>query len=209
MKIILKKFNKEKVKEIGLVSLALMLVGIGYFNFANKDDLKFESYAKSTNSLGDVELVSSNTVLVENENNNNIISKTVEENVITQEIVDTISNNEVNNYFSEVKLNRDIMYDEILETYQKIIDSNTISSEQKSIAVQEIQKITKQKNSISMAEELIRLKGFEDVVILMNDNNINVIVRIAVLTKAQVVQIQNIVMKELQVSVDQISISTK
>ena len=58
-------------------------------------------------------------------------------------------------------------------------------------------------------EELIRLKGFEDVVILMNDNNINVIVRIAVLTKAQVVQIQNIVMKELQVSVDQISISTK
>lgn len=209
MKIIFKKFNKEKVKEIGLVSLALMLVGIGYFNFANKDDLKFESYAKSTNSLGDVELVSSNAVLVENENNNNIISKTVEENVITQEIVETISNNEVNNYFSEVKLNRDIMYDEILETYQKIIDSNTISSEQKSIAVQEIQKITKQKNSISMAEELIRLKGFEDVVILMNDNNINVIVRIAVLTKAQVVQIQNIIMKELQVSVEQISISTK
>lgn len=214
MKIIFKKFNKEKVKEIGLVSLALMLVGIGYFNFANKDDLKFDTYAKSTNSLGDVELVSSNTVLVENENENqimvnNIISETVEENIINQETVNTVSNNEVENYFSEVKLNRDIMYDEILETYQKIIDSNTISSEQKSIAVQEIQKITKQKNSISMAEELIRLKGFEDVVILMNDNNINVIVRIAVLTKAQVVQIQNIVMKELQVSVDQISISTK
>ena len=227
-----KKINKEKLKEISLVSFAFLLVGIGYVNFANNDNMVLETHAKSTNSLGDVELVSSNAVLVENDfqnvsSNNNIVSNEVQDeskemqtNTELREDIEEINSESVNeevketnssttNYFSEVKLNRDIMYDEILETYQKMVDSNTISSEQKSIAVKEIEKITKQKSSISIAEELIKLKGFENVVILVNDENINVIVRIAVLTKEQVVQIQNIITKEFGVEVQNISISTK
>ena len=219
MKIFFKRFNKDKLKEISLVSFAIILVGIGYINFANKEAMSVETYAKSTNSLGDVELVNSNAVLVENNdvgevnivNNENVInsSKNLIENNNVTVVNNDISNKTIVEYFSEIKLNRDIMYDEILETYQKMIDSNSISSEQKSIAVKEIENITKQKSSISVAEELIKLKGFEDVVILINDNNVNVIIRIAHLTKAEVVQIQNIIMKELNVNVENISISTK
>ena len=237
MKIFFKKFNKDKIKEVSLVGLSIILVGIGYVNFANKDDLVVETYAKSTNSLGDVELVNSNAVLVENnndinntalvENINDINTNSIlEENNVSNKIINknenlieekTESETENNNIpvsitvenFSEIKLNRNIMYDEILETYQKIIDSTTISSEQKSIAVKEGENITKQKSSISVAEELIKLKGFEDVVILVNEDNVNVIIRIAHLTKAEVVQIQNIVMKELNVNIENISISTK
>lgn len=220
MKIFFKKFNKEKIKEVSLVSLAIILIGIGYINFANKEDLKIETYAKTTNNLGDVELVSTNAVLVENDKTvNNTISNIIENKIDNTNIEnkDNLINNEIKEtssdifkeYFSEIKLNREIMYDEILETYQKMIDSTSISSEQKSIAMKEIEIITKQKSSISVAEELIKLKGFEDVVILINEENINVIIRIAHLTKAQVVQIQNIVMKELNVNVENISISTK
>lgn len=224
-----RKINKEKLKEISLVSFAVALVGIGYVNFANNDNMSLETYAKSTNSLGDVELVSSNAILVENDSqatlsnvDNNIVNNEVQTDIESIKEADKInsesSNSEekveetsgdVTNYFTEVKLNRNIMYDEILETYQKMVDSNTISSEQKSIAVQEIEKLTKQKSSIAIAEELIKLKGFEDVAILVNDDNVNVIVRIAVLSKEQVVQIQNIITKELGVQVQNISISTK
>lgn len=191
-------------------------------NFANNDNKAIETYAKSTNSLGDVELVSGNVVkdvaLVENDSFNNgtvLLDNKINSDInVSEEQESTeVSNNSSttnkSNYFSEVKLNRNMMYDEVLETYQKMIDSNTISSEQKSIAVREIEKITKQKSSISIAEELIKLKGFENVVILINDENVNVIVRIAVLSKEQVVQIQNIVTKELGVEVSNISISTK
>ena len=90
-----------------------------------------------------------------------------------------------------------------------MVDNVNISSEQKSIAIQEIDKLAKQKKSISVAEELIKLKGFENVVILVNNDNVNVVIRIAVLSKEQVVQIQNIVTKELQVDISNISISTK
>ena len=238
MKNSIKKISKEKIKEINLVIFAFVLVGIGYVNFANKDNTTLETYAKSTNSLGDVELVSSNAILVENDSQNELSKSINTDNNISNEIQDeynqdiknkseeeinhnketeevnskdsiNTSKSEILNYFSEVKLNRDIMYDEILETYQKMIDSSTISNEQKSIAVQEIEKITKQKKSISIAEELIKLKGFENVAILANDDIVNVIVRIAVLNKEQVVQIQNIVTKELGVEVQNISISTK
>ena len=233
MKDFLNKINKEKLKDISLVLFSCCLVGIGYFNFARSDDKTLETYAKSTNSLGDVELVSGNVikeaVLVENDSQNSISENIiVEENEIetnsesqddnveeTEESNDentkqvSSAQNEKNKYFTEVKLNRDIMYDEILETYQKMIESDTISNEQKSIAVQEITKITKLKSSISVAEELIKLKGFENVVVLVNDDNVNVIVRIAVLSKEQAVQIQNIVTKELGCEIQNISISTK
>lgn len=237
MKDFFKKINKEKLKEISLVIFAFCLVGIGYVNFANNDTEVLETYAKSSNSLGDVELVSGNVVqeatLVENNSQENEIAESTivsknevqESSNVKTEVANIVSNdtetntqnnvsvstssNDKNNYFSEVKLNRDVMYDEILETYQKMIDSSSISSEQKSIAVQEIEKITKLKSSISVAEELIKLKGFENVVILVNDENVNVVVRIAVLSKEQVVQIQNIVTKELGVEVQNVSISTK
>lgn len=202
----LKKFYKEnasKIKDIGLVAFAISLIGIGYINFAQNDNTSIENknlVAKSTNSLGDVELVSTNAIvenevaLVENEE----IIETDNEKVQTEE-----------DYFTEVKLNRNIMFDESLDAYEKILENTTISSEQKAIAIKEIDKITKIKSGVTVAEELIILKGFENAAILVNGENVNVIVRIAVLSKEQVAQIQNIVMKELGVEVQNISITTK
>ena len=101
------------------------------------------------------------------------------------------------------------MYSKSIETYQNIIDSQTISSDQKAIAIQEIEKINNLQNSIKVAEELIRLKGFEDVVIYSSNGKISVIVRVATLSNTQVAQIQNIVSKELSVEISDITISNK
>jgi hypothetical protein len=60
-----------------------------------------------------------------------------------------------------------------------------------------------------VAEELIKLKGFDDVVIYETNDIVSVIVRISVLTDAQVAQIQNIVSRELSVQVSNINISNK
>lgn len=269
-----KKINTEKVKDVALVVSAFVLIGIGYVNFSNNNRPKetVDKYAKSTNNIGDVELVSSNAVIVENsESNENVINtnNNNEENNIEKEGTNITDNNSdesiasanidnknqsvennsnnsnnvneenlakiVNNdevdkvaqekeqetnatsnnvsdsksYFIELKMERNDMYSKSLETYQKIVDSSTISSEQKSIAVQEIEKINKTKNSIEVAEELIKLKGFEDVVIYSNADTVSVIVRVATLSNTQVAQIQNIVSRELGVQVSNINISNK
>ena len=165
-------------------------------------------------------MVSSSSALVENDDNavaqediqetssDALVSNDGENSAISNESIAT-SSSDNKNYFSELKMQRNDMYSKSMETYQKIIDSSTISSEQKAIAIQEIEKINKLQNSIQISEELIKLKGFEDVVIYSSEGKIIVIVRIAALSDAQVAQIQNIVSKELNVGVSDITISNK
>lgn len=226
------KFSIERLKDAGLVAVAVMLIGIGYANFSGSENNDIQNQviqtaSESENNLGDVQLVNSEaTSLVENDNtvnnsntqasnsNSTEIENTVEETNSETEITSASesSNNtstSTTEYFTELKLDRDNIYSQKLEAYQQIVDSTAISSEQKAIAIQEIEKITDEQNSISVAEELIKLKGFEDVVIYANDNAVTVIVRSANLSSDQVAQIQNIVTRQLDVSVSNISISNK
>jgi len=152
-----------------------------------------------------------NSIASESQNflaNNNIVSNINSENFVSNTL-ETNSSNDLNSYFTNLKLNRDNIYSQKLDAYQQIIDSTAISSEQKAIAIQEVEKITETQNSISIAEELIKLKGFENVVIYVNENSVTIIVRAANLTSDQVAQIQNIVMKQLNVEASNISISNK
>ena len=101
------------------------------------------------------------------------------------------------------------MYSQMLETYQKMVDSNQISNDQKAIAIQEINHITSIKNAIMIAENLIKNKNFEDVVILVSNNNASVIVKSSNLNPEQIAQIQNIVCRELGIKSENINISQK
>ena len=191
------------------------MIGIGYTNFSSnsgvsKDFMTDSLSTSSTNNIGDVQLVSSSSAVVSNDN---IVSN--EENTTPvasnseSKIVSNEEKNDNSNYFSQLKMDRDEMYSKSLETYQNIVESSGISSEQKSIAIQEIDKINNVQNSIKVSEELIKLKGFEDVVIYSSNGKISVIVRIAVLSDTQVAQIQNIISKEMGVQISDITISTK
>ena len=73
----------------------------------------------------------------------------------------------------------------------------------------EIKKINDIKNSIMICENLIKTKGFENVIIFVNGESISVIVGIEELKQEEVAQIQNIVARELNCKVENIHISTK
>ena len=90
-----------------------------------------------------------------------------------------------------------------------MVDSKEITDEQKAIAIQEINNITNLKNSIMIAENLIKNKDFENVVILVSNNTASVIVKSSSLNQDQIAQIQNIVCRELNLKSENISISQK
>lgn len=203
------KNNKEKVKQIFLSFIAVLLIAVGYlnYNYNNLNDTVEVASRESSNevNLGDVELVSSNPV------EENYIEGIVD-NDSMQENTNTIETQKYlveDNYFEETRIQRDRMYSETLETYQKLIDSNQTPQDQKSIAAQEIANITSKKNSILITENLVKNKGFENVVILENNGSISVIVKSASLNKDQISKIQNIVERELNVDVANINISNK
>lgn len=131
-----------------------------------------------------------------------------EENIATNSA--TAENNYgSDNYFTQSRLDRDTMYSQTLDTYQKIINNENISEDQKSIAQEEISKINKEKNSIMIAENLIKVKGFEDLIIFVNGENVSIIVKADKLEEKDIAQIQNIITRELGASVENINISNK
>lgn len=197
-----KKNIKENFKQIALTMFAIMLIGVGYINFSMQTENQRKLAVENKANIGDVELVNSSNVEDTTSEVNAPIGE-IQEEVIEEEI------DEVSEYFNNSKLERDKMYSQMLETYQKIADNTTISAEQKSVAINEISKITNLKNSIMIAENLIKNKGFKDVLILVNENSTSVIVRIDNLTSENVAQIQNIVSREVGIEVSKINISNK
>ena len=101
------------------------------------------------------------------------------------------------------------MYSQMIESYQKILENDQISQDQKSIAQTEIKNINDIKNKIMICENLIKIKDIEDVIIFINDKSISVIVKIKELKQEQIAQIQNIISREMNAEVENIHISNK
>ena len=202
-----KKNIKENFKQIVLTMFAIILIGVGYINFSEQTEKQRKLAVENKANIGDVELV----------NSSNVEDTTSEVNAQIEEIQEEVDKEEyieeeidkISDYFNNSKLERDKMYSQMLETYQQITDNNTISSEQKSIAINEISKIINLKNSIMVAENLIKNKGFEDVLILVNENSTSVIIKIDSLSGENVAQIQNIISREMGIEVAKINISNK
>lgn len=155
--------------------------------------------------------VQSNTNNVENNANTTLSTgETIEtEETIATNGATAENNYGSDNYFTQSRLDRDTMYSQTLDTYQKIINNENISEDQKSIAQEEISKINKEKNSIMIAENLIKVKGFEDLIIFVNGENVSIIVKADKLEEKDIAQIQNIITRELGASIENINISNK
>lgn len=207
-----------KKNQLTILVLALMLVTAGYLNYNSNQTVTTEGKIAS---IGDATLVSSNIVSSNTLNTNNVIDNTsvisaISTNEANNEILEhetVTTNSEVEdkdeNYFVSSKLERDNMYSEMLESYQKILDSTTTSSKQKEEAQKEITTINNTKNAIMISENLIKTKGFEDCLIYANDDSINIVIKKEELTKEDTAQIQSIIAREMNVKLENIHIMTK
>ena len=139
---------------------------------------------------------------------NNLTNESIKQDEIdaSSSVVETSSGDQ---YFAELRLERDKMYSQMLESYQKILSNSQISETQKEISENEIKKINETKNAIMITENLIKNKGFEDVIIFVNGESINVIIKALDLNQEQVAQIQNIVAREMKTEIENIHISKK
>ncbi len=190
-----------------------------------------------TKNIGDAQLVSSN--LAETENMINATSEGIEEAAMdatntgnttntgnitntvktpdtmqdtqTQEDTKTTATTVATNdeYFTKSKLERDTMYSQMIETYEKVLNGINSLETQKQSAAEEIKNINNTKNSIMIAENLIATKGFINNVIFVNGDSVSAIIGADELTQEQISQIQNILARELKAKIENIHIATK
>ena len=94
------------------------------------------------------------------------------------------------------------------ESLLEIINSSTLSDEQKQSAVDSMIQMTGVAEKETAAEILLEAKGFEDVVVSISDTGVDVVVNAAELTDAQRAQIEDIVKRKTEISAENIIIST-
>lgn len=94
------------------------------------------------------------------------------------------------------------------ETLLEIINNVNISEEQKQEAVDNMIAITDVAEKETSAEILLESKGFDDVVVSITDETVDVVVNAAELSEAQRAQIEDIIIRKTGVSPDAIVIST-
>ena len=200
-----------KKNQVIIFVTALMLIVAGYLNYnTNLENTPVSAEGvqnEVVNQTEEAKLVNSNTEIEENNNTSN--SNTSNSIAAKEDNTIETSSKTKDEYFTTSKLGRDTMYSQMIESYQKIIDNNGISQEQKTVATEEITKINTTKNAIMIAENLIKTKGFEDVVIFVNDKSVSVILKSEQLKQEQIAQVQNIVTRELNCNIEDINISNK
>ena len=109
------------------------------------------------------------------------------------------------------KYDRDNMYSELSENYNNVIKNEKSSDEEIKEYQQKLSELIKQKNLITMVENVIKAKGIEDIVIIpTNNDNINVVIKSSEdLTQQQIAQIQQILVDQLDANANKISIECK
>lgn len=209
-----------KRNQIIISVIALVLITVGYMNFTSNTLNTTETTGMLLDSeqmagIGDAKLVNSNNVVNNNEEVSSSISDSAPENEVntqnttTNVVEDVSAKNYSSEYFVASKLERDKMYSQMLETYQRLLENSTITPEQKAIFTQELTKINNEKTSIMISENLITNMGYENVVIFINDNSVSVIIKAEKLEEADIAKIQNIVCREIGVSTEMVHISLK
>lgn len=94
------------------------------------------------------------------------------------------------------------------ETFLEIINNTNIAEEQKQEAIDGMIALTDVAEKETAAEILLEAKGFEDVVVSITDNMVDVVVNTAELTEAQRAQIEDIVVRKTGMNPEAIVIST-
>ena len=213
----MKLFKKNQVI---IYVIALMLVAAGYLNYTANGNTNSiiptsgtEEELDQMANIGDAQLVSSNDIVneaVNNTTNNTENAKTenTSSNTVTTSSTTTKTTNN-SDYFKTSKLERDTMYSQMIETYEKVLNSDNSLETQKQSATDEIKKINDTKNSIMICENLIQTKGFENSVVFVNGESVSVIIEASELSKEQVAQIQNIISREMNAKAENIHISNK
>jgi len=116
----------------------------------------------------------------------------------------------VASYFASVQISRQQARDEALEVLQLVIDSDSAIESAKAEAIADVSRIADEIASEANIETLIKAKGFEECIAVINDGNANIVVKTdGALMQNEVAQIMEIVIEQSGISPENIKITEK
>jgi stage III sporulation protein AH len=151
----------------------------------------------------------SNAVIVDSKSSNQVTELAEASDA---EIAKTVTSKKLmksSAYFIESKLERDKKRSELITSLNNIIESQNISEEMRAEALGiKLNTITNTEKE-TFVENMIMAKGFDNAVVYLGDQSINIVVSSENLTEKDVAQIVDIVKRETDIEMDNIVIMSK
>lgn len=124
------------------------------------------------------------------------------------EVKEETTEQKEDSYFEEARLEKQKARDSAITTLKEAVNEENMSDESRDRAAKTIETISSGAIAETRIETLIKAKGFEDCVTLINDKGVNVIVSApeSGLSTADTTKIKDIVVSETGVSPSQIKI---
>ncbi len=111
-----------------------------------------------------------------------------------------------NAYFAEAKLTRTKSRDEATEAINTMLKDQNITTEQRAALTTKVSELADSIEAEGKIENLIKAKGFNECMVYYDTKNVDVVVHSAGLLANEVVQMKDIILKEVNIPVENISI---
>jgi len=190
-----------KRKQIVILALILLIVVAGYLQYSYRQG---NTSADSEGKLGEALYVDNEII---NEGMGGSDSDLADEGFGDQ--VNVTASKMANDYFIQAKLDKEQSRSEAADSLKAIAEDASVSPEVREEAHSKMIALAETAEKESRIEILINKMGFEDSFILFADNgSVDIIVKTPSLTSSQAAQITDIVMRQADVDVEDIHIST-
>ena len=161
-----------KKKQLLIATLVIMLGVAGYLNYrydGSEDavDVLSVEDEKSTESVGDAQMVNAN-------------------------VGETVSESE-EDYFATYRFEREKSRAKTKEDLEKILSNSTVSEDAKKSAEEKLASLSTASQTETTAETVLKSKGFEDVIVFINNDSVNVTVKTDGLSSSDTAKIIDVV----------------
>ena len=229
--------NMIKKNQMMITALAIMIAVAGYLNFAGTkvtdEDLMSVSGEMGATGLtqedaeeeyaalldlfeedieqvsGDIESLDSDVTMAESGSVDEELAQALAEEQMDEVPGEAVfTSAETASALSGAKLEKEQTRVQNKETLLEIINNANISETQKQEAVSSMISMTDIAEKETAAEILLEAKGFDDAIVSIDGDSVDVVVNTAELSEAQRAQIEDIVIRKTGVSADAVVIST-
>lgn len=229
--------NMIKKNQMMITALAIMIAVAGYLNFAgtkvtDEELMSVSGEVGSTEltpedaeadyaslldlsdedmeqAYGDIESLDSDVTMAESGGVDEELAQALAEEQMDEVPGEAVfTSADPSSQLSGAKLEKEQTRIQNKETLLEIINNANISESQKQEAVNSMISMTDIAEKETAAEILLEAKGFDDAIVSIDGDSVDVVVNTAELSEAQRAQIEDIVIRKTGVSADAIVIST-
>lgn len=229
--------NMIKKNQMMITALAIMIAVAGYLNFAGtkvtdeelmsvsgevgateltQEDAEADyaslldlSDEDMEQAYGDIESLDSDVTMEESGSVDEELAQALAEEQMDEVPGEAVfTSADPSSQLSGAKLEKEQTRMQNKETLLEIINNANISESQKQEAVNSMISMTDIAEKETAAEILLEAKGFDDAIVSIDGDSVDVVVNTAELSEAQRAQIEDIVIRKTGVSADAIVIST-